>query len=222
VADWRRIGDLRLTAIALNNLSWMAVRLGRYDEAREALEESVLLNISIGDRWNLGFAYHGLGLIAQAQGEHLQAVGMFRKSLDTLTEIGARQDEARVLVEMSHSSFALGNDAEAERGWCEALHVTMETQGTFVALEALVGIATLKAKQGNIERALELLLIALNHPASLQETKNRADRLRAELEAHLTSQQVEAAQRRATAKTFEAAVEAILQHAPAGHHHMAD
>ena len=114
----------------------MAVRLGRYDEAREALEESVLLNTSIGDRWNQGFAYRGLGLIAQAQGEHLQAVDIFRKSLDMLTE-SARQDEARVLVEMSHSMFALGNDAEAERGWCEALHVTMETQGTFVALEAL-------------------------------------------------------------------------------------
>ena len=73
-----------------------------------------------------------------------------------------------------------------------------------------------------MEHALELLLIVLNHPASFQETKNRADRLRAELEAQLTSQQVEAAQTRATAKTFEAAVEAILQHAPAGHHHMAD
>jgi tetratricopeptide (TPR) repeat protein len=131
VADWRRIGDPRFTAIALNNLSWMAVRLGRYDEAREALEESVLLNTSIGDRWNLGFAYRGLGLIAQAQGEHQQALDMFRKSLDTLTEVGARQDEARVLVEMSHSSFALGNDAEAERDWCEALLGTRETQGTF-------------------------------------------------------------------------------------------
>jgi len=222
VAEWRRIGDPRLTAIALNNLSWMAVRLGRYDEARATLEESVVLNAAIGDRWNQGFAYRGLGLIAQAQGEHLHAVDMFRRSLGTLTEVGARQDVARVLVEMSRSMFALGNDAEAERDWREALQVTMETQGTFVGLEALVGIATLKAKQGNSERALELLLIVLNHPASLHETKNRTDHLRAELEAQLTRQQVEAAQTRATAKTFEAAVEAILQQTPAGHHHMAD
>ena len=144
VADCRRIGDPRLTAIALNNLSWMAVRLGRYGEARAALEESVVLNTSIGDRWNLGFAYRGLGLIAQAQGEHLQAVDMFRKSLDMFIEIGARQDSARVLVEMSHSIFALGSDAEAERGWREALRITTETSSAFVALEALVGMAMLK------------------------------------------------------------------------------
>lgn len=211
VADWRLIGDPRLTAVALQNLSWMAVRLGRFDEARQALEESVLLNTSIGDRWNLGFAYRGLGLIAQAQGEHLEAADMFRKSLDMFIEIGARQDSARVLVEMSRSIFAQGNDVEAERGWREALHVTMETQATFVALEALAGIATLKAKQGNIEQALELLLIVLSHPASLQETKDRADRLRAELEARLTPTQIDAIRAHTAEKTFDAVVGELLK-----------
>jgi tetratricopeptide (TPR) repeat protein len=190
----------------------MAVRLGLYNEARQALEESVLLNTSIGDRWNLGFAHRGLGLIAQAQGEHLQAVDMFRKSLDMFIEIGARQDSARVLVEMSHSIFALGSDAEAERGWREALHVTKETQGTFVALEALVGIATLKAKQGKIEQALELSLIVLSHSASLQETKIRADRLRAELEAQLTPTQIEAIHAHAGEKAFQSVVEDLLKY----------
>ena len=187
VADWRLIGDPRLTAIALNNLSWMAVKLGRYDEARDALEESILLNTSIGERWGLGFSYRGLGLIAEAKGEHLEAVDMFRKSRDMFSELGVHQDMARVLVEMSQSMFALGNHAEAEGGWREALHVTMETQGTFVALEALVGFAALKAKQGNIEQALELSLIVLNHPGSLQETKNRADPLRARIGSAINS-----------------------------------
>lgn len=210
VSEWRIIGDPRLTAIALNNLSWMAVKLGRYEEARDALEESVLLNTSIGDRWGLGFAYRGLGFIAQTQGKHLQAVDMFRKSLDALSELGARQDEARVLAEMSRSIFALGNDAEAERGWRKALNITMETQATFVALEALVGIAMLKAKQGNIEQALELLLIVLNHSAAVQDTQDRAARLRAELESQLTRRQVKAAQARAQAKTFESVVSEVL------------
>lgn len=126
-------------------------------------------------------------------------------------EVGARQDEARVLVEMSYSILALGNDAEAERGWLKALHITTETQGTFVALEALVGIATLKAKQGNIEQALELSLIALHHPASLQETKNRADRLRSELEVQLVLTQVEAIQAHVREMTVETVEERLLK-----------
>jgi len=77
------------------------------------LEESVALNISVGARWKLGFAYRGLGLVAQEQGEHIQAVDMFRRSLGTFAELGARQNVGRALAEMGLSTFALGDDAEA-------------------------------------------------------------------------------------------------------------
>jgi predicted ATPase/transcriptional regulator with XRE-family HTH domain len=210
VTAWRAIGDPRLTAIALNMLSWNALALGRYDKARDALEESVALGISVGDRYGLGFAYRGLGLIAQAQGDHSEAVSLFHKSLDTLTELGARQDVARVLAEMSWSVLALGADADAGRAWREALRTAIETQGTFIALEALLGLASLQAKQGKPEFALENLMIVLNHPAGFQDTKNRAARLRIELEAKLKNQQVETALARAQVKTFETVIDEVL------------
>jgi predicted ATPase/DNA-binding XRE family transcriptional regulator len=213
VAEWRAIGDPRFTAFGLNILSQSALTLGRYDEARAALEESVALIISIGDRWGLGSAYRGLGLVAQAQGEHLQAVDMFRKSLDTLTELGARQDVALGLAEMGRSIFVLGDDTQAGRLWRESLRIATETRGTHVALEALVGLANLQAKRGERGYALQLLLIVLDHPASIQDTRNRAGQLKRELEAQLTSQQVEAAQAGAGAKSFEAAVDEILKQA---------
>ena len=211
VAAWRAIGDPRMTAMALNLLSWNALALGRFDEARAALDESVSLGRSIGDRYALGFAYRGLGIVVQRQGDHAEAVEIFRKSLETLTELGARQDMARVLAEMSRSVFALGNDAEAGRILRESLRLAHETQGTFIELEALVSIARLQVKRGEIERALELLLVVLHHPAKLPETKDRAAQLRAELEVRLTRQQIETAQARAEAQTLAAAVDEILQ-----------
>ena len=211
VTDWRAIGDPRFTAIGLNILSWLALKLGRYDEARAASEESITLNVSVGDRWGLAFAYRGLGLIAQAQGEHIQAVDTFHKSLDMLTELGARPDVARLLAEMSRSVFALGDEAEAERGWRESLRIANETRGAWVALEALVGIARLQAKRGECEQALELLLIVLNHPASIQETKDRAARLHAELEANLTSSQIKTIQAHAAERKIEDIVEGLLR-----------
>jgi tetratricopeptide (TPR) repeat protein len=211
VADWRTIGDPTFTAVGLANLSQCALSLGRYAEARTALEESVNLCISVGERWELGFAYRGLGLVAQAQGEHQQALVMFKKSLDTFTELGARHEMARVLAEMSRSIFELGNVAEAERKWRESLRIANETQGTFIVLEALVGLASLQAKRSNREPALVLLWMVLNHPASLQETKNRASDLRAELEAQLTGQQVEAVRERAQTTTLETVVEEVLK-----------
>jgi len=54
-------------------------------------------------------------------------------------------------------------------------------------------------------------LVVLIHPASFQETKDRAAHLRLEFESQLTSQQVEAVQVRVQAKTFEAAVDEVLK-----------
>jgi tetratricopeptide (TPR) repeat protein len=219
VAEWRAIGDPRLTGFGLRILSQSAFRLERYDEARIALEESAALNSSIGFGWGLGAAYRGLGIIAQAQGEHQQAAVMFRKALDTFTELGGSWWVARVLAEMGRSMLALRYESEAARVWREALGIAIDTGGIPVALEALAGFASLQAKRGAKEHAIELLLVVLNHPASFPETRNRAAQLRAELEAQLPSQQAEAAERQAGATTFEAAVEEFLRQAPAGQHH---
>jgi len=68
VDAWRKTGDLRFTAFGLNSLGLGAIAVGKYDEAYSALEESIAINTSVGDRWGLGSAYIGLGMAAQAQG----------------------------------------------------------------------------------------------------------------------------------------------------------
>ena len=211
LAEWRLLGDLRMTAFGLRLLSHSAFALERYDEARAVLEESVTLNSSVGDRWGLGSAYRGLGILAEVRGEHQQAVDMFHKSLDTFNELGASWWVARVLADMSRSVFALGNQTEARRVWRESLRIATEIHATPVVLEALASFASLLAEPDDREQALELLLIVLNHPASLQETKNRAARLRAELEAQLPSAQFAEIQARVREKTFDVVVEDLLK-----------
>ncbi|HSB02257.1 MAG TPA: tetratricopeptide repeat protein [Anaerolineales bacterium] len=210
VADWRLIGDPSLIAFGLGFLSRSALRLGRYDEAHAALEETIALNSSIGFGWGLGSAYRELGIVAQAQGKHRPALVMFRKSVDTFTELGGSWFVACVLAEMGRSVFALGNVDEAKRVWQESLRIATEIHGPSVALEALAGIASLQAKQGDKEHALELLLVVLNHPASLQETKDRARDLRDELEARLHPSEIKAAQQHAGSKDLEEHVHQFL------------
>jgi tetratricopeptide (TPR) repeat protein len=210
VADWHIIGDPRLIAFSLDFLSRSALRLERYDEARAALEENVALNSSIGFDWGLGIAYRGLGKVAQAQGKHQDAVEMFNKSLDTFRNLGASWFVARVLTEKGGSLLALGNETESRGIWREALTIAIDIHGMPVALEALVGFASLEAKQGDTKRALELLLLVLEHPASLQVTKKRAIALQAELEAQLPPAYIETIRIHAQGKTFESVVNDLL------------
>jgi len=111
---------------------------------------------------------------------------------------------------MSRSVFALGDDAEAERLWRKSLRIAVETRGIFIALEALAGFASLHAKRGDIEQALELLLIVLNHPSSIQDTRNRAEILRVELESRLTPQQIQAVQAQAQKQSLDQVVNELL------------
>ncbi|MGE5852268.1 MAG: ATP-binding protein, partial [Deltaproteobacteria bacterium] len=210
VAEWRAVGDPRFIAYGLNFLGQSALALGRFDEARKALEESVELNTSVGARWNLGHAFQGLGAVAQARGEYRRAADLFLKAVDTFTELGGLFYIGQSLAQMGRSLFALGNDVAAERIWRESLRIAAEIHGVPVLLEALVGMASLRAKRGETQAALELLLIVLNQPACDQETKNQVDRLRAELEAQLTPIQIEAVQAHTGEKTLEAVVEDLL------------
>ena len=78
--------------------------------------------------------------------------------------------------------------------------------------EALAGLASLQAKHGELlPQAFKLLLIVLNHPACLQDTKDRANPLRAEVEAHLTERQVEAAHKQARVEPLDQVVGQILR-----------
>ena len=154
-------------------------------------------------REGLGISYRGLGLVAQAQGDHQLAIESLHQSLKVFTEFGSQWDVARVLSELGQSTFALGNEAEAEQFWRESLRLSMGSQGILTTMDALAGFASLFARRGDHQNALQLLLICLDHSSTVAETKARAAKLAAELKAEMTSEEIECAQLFAKENTFE-------------------
>jgi hypothetical protein len=71
-------------------------------------------------------------------------------------------------------------------------------------------MAYMRVHAGATEAALELLTLILGHPFSSQETRARAEQLRADLERQLSPEQIEAVQVRARAKSFEVVVQEML------------
>jgi len=211
VAEWRAVGDPRFIAYGLNFLGQSALALERFDEARKALEESVELNTSVGARWNLGHAFQGLGAVAQAEGDYRRAADLFLKAVNTFTELGGLFYIGQSLAQMGQSLFALENEVEAEHVWREALRIATEIHGVPVMLETLVGMASLLAKRSEMQSAFELLLIVLKHPACDQETRNRAENLRADLAAQLSLIQMDAIQAHAREMHLETVVHDLLK-----------
>jgi hypothetical protein len=77
-------------------------------------------------------------------------------------------------------------------------------------LDTFDGIAMLLAGEGEREMALELLTLAVHHPASAQTSRDNAARLVAQLEAELPPDVVAAAQERGRARDLEATVAELL------------
>ena len=199
-----------MTAFGLNFLSLGAIALGKYDEARSALEESIEIYNAVGDRWGLGISYRGLGLLAQAQGDHSLALDSLQKSLRVFTEFGSRWDMARVLAELGQSTLALGNGSEAEGFWRESLRLSIESHGILTTMDALVGFARLLARRGEHQKALQLLLICMDHSSTVAETKARAAKLAAEVKEKLTPQEIESVKVLVQNYHLESVVQEIL------------
>src|SRR5262249_20512141 len=151
-----------------------------------------------------------LGALALRQGQPTQAQRQLRDGIAVLRELGEWWYVAQALKALGEATYALGDDTEAQRCFLEGFKTAVAAQALPVALEALVGMAAMRLRAGASESALELLTQILGHPSSSQETKARAEQLRAEVERQLSPEQWEAAQARACAKSFEAVVQETL------------
>jgi hypothetical protein len=90
--------------------------------------------------------------------------------------------------------------------------MALDIQARQDIVDALVGLASLLINSGEAgrEHALEILALALNHPASSRENQDRAARLLAELQPQLPAEAVKAVRTRERANTLEMLVKAAL------------
>lgn len=144
-------------------------------------------------------------------GSYPRAWELYSQGLEVATALGDLWFSALGFTCLIGLARFIHNLARAEHAWQEALRLANETGVTFITLEALVGLASLQARQGETESALEWLLLVMSHPACLQETRQRAAPLCRDLETQLAGQQMEAARDRVQAKTLEAVVDEALE-----------
>jgi predicted ATPase len=211
---WRALGDPRVTALGLNWISPSAIKLGRYEEAKAYLEESLELCTQVGDRWGMGTAYRHLGLLALAQGDTAEAQSLLHKSLDTFAEFVTGWDVVQSLIYLGEATAA-GSPSKARQIYLDALQQAIDAHATSLALDLLARWTDLQVQAGQTEQALELSLCVLGHSASPQEAKDRAAQLRTQVRTQLAPQQIQAIEARSQTKSFDALVAELLDASPA-------
>lgn len=201
LALFRKVGDPHSISLGLNFLVDTQIALKKYEEAKEAMRESIALCEQTQNRWGKGTAHRYLGLAMLADGQYDDARDCFHKSLEVFGEYFEGWDIAITLAYLADATLLSGDEAEAKQIYLDSLRHARRINSAPLMLMNLAGLAQLESRLSPSIAAGWLTLI-LSHPATIQETRQRAEKLCAKQE-HI--------QANAPCQSLEEVVDAILK-----------
>ncbi|HUT17858.1 MAG TPA: tetratricopeptide repeat protein, partial [Anaerolineae bacterium] len=217
----RRIDDDYDAAFALNFLGHTLYRRGEYAEARQSYEKSLALFVEMGQGWIIGRLHSHLGDAALALRQYESARQHHQHALSVYEDVGVYWKEEPVatgtswgvpvsLQRLGDVALALGDLAEARRCYGMALDAASDRPEEGLEPHVLLGPAALLAREGHAERAVEVAALARHHPASIEETQEKAGELLDGLQAELSPDAYTAAEARGRARDLEATMRELL------------
>gem|GEM_PF-955951 len=147
----------------------------------------------IEDRWGMAAVLNNLGFIALQQEQYPEAEQHFENSREMLQAIGDRASVANTVNNLGHVAKGRQDYPKALMYYRQSLRDALELGADPIALESLVGIASVYVQDHRDSDAQELLRLATRHPATNPEIKSLAEPIVAAIKTRLTEAQVTAA-----------------------------
>jgi predicted ATPase/DNA-binding SARP family transcriptional activator len=211
---FRQLGDPMMTSHVLSDLGHIMQVLGDLDQAQKLLQEGLELARELDYcQFGVGIALDGLGQVAYMRGDYEKARALFLESASLFQQIGDTHRLAQVLNYQGLNALALDATLEAEKKFSIALKLAQQGGLIPTMLDALLGLAIVDSRKSTNQETLEMVLYILQHPASAQDTKNRAARLQVELQSKLSQEEIRTTQQRAVMKNLDEAVRRFLARA---------
>ncbi|MCI0475685.1 MAG: tetratricopeptide repeat protein [Anaerolineales bacterium] len=200
------LGSAELVASPKYFLGEIARALENNEEARRYYDAALALYRELAESWAIAICLEGLACVAIERREYAEASHLAHQALDCAQRVGHSGITASCRNTLGRIACAQGLYEEAKRLHLQAIQSAWTTNQPPLVLGGLIGIAAARAKTGQADAALELLTFVINHPATIAWDKDRAARLRAELETQLTPEIIARAREKAkTAKLAEVA-----------------
>ena len=207
IALCRNLNNHRFIMYFLNNLAWAANARGDYAQARQWLQEVLVFHKKTSDRALLARTLTQQGTAAYLEGAYVEAKQRYLESVEVSQESGERWHTALALIGLGWTTYALGEYEASGQYLHQSLEMAMDIESLWTVMDSLVGLAKLLPTrdpgEAAAERAIELLAFVLQHPATTQEARDRAELLLEELEGRLSPAAVAAAKARGQARDVE-------------------
>jgi len=207
----QELGDRVGTTYALQGLGRVATALGDYALARRCFQDSLAVaNETDSVRYFEVRSLNGLGAVALALGQVAEARRIYTDSARICEDVGLPGATAAALTGLGEVSRILGEYDQSRVFFCRALRLEIESGSVSSIPKVLTGLADLLIREGEGDRAAELLGLIRRHPASPYAVRERAERLLVEVTAGLPPEVVAAAAARGKTQELTDAVTSIL------------
>lgn len=154
-----------------------------YAAAASALQRALDAAIAVKNRWWLPRCRAELGCLALDQEDYPQAQQLLLEALELWKELKHEPFYAWGLAQLGRIAAAqdLTQHGEARKVYKQALTLAVKHGLAPIALNVFTDLAALMIQEGESQKALELLSQVVQHPASFYETKEKAQKLLADL-----------------------------------------
>ncbi|MFQ5922835.1 MAG: BTAD domain-containing putative transcriptional regulator [Anaerolineales bacterium] len=164
----RENDDEWMLAFALFVMSVFALGKKDYVEARRLAKSSLKISEENGDLIISSFSLAVLGNVAFALEKYAKAREYHFHRFKTSEKVGYRWAMENSIKYLGHVALAMDEIAEAETYFRRSLRIAEEIGLGRDMINLLYEFARVRAAQDRIERAVELLALILEHPASRQ------------------------------------------------------
>jgi len=137
-------------------------RLGRFHQADQQLQLSLNTALADGESRLAGLALCGLGIVARAMGDHMNAYRYYEKALGQFIELDDLNAQSSTLIWLGVLSTDRGDFANARICYEKALDLSRKTGFRYHESYALSNLGSNASHQGNYSRAISLIEQALN------------------------------------------------------------
>jgi predicted ATPase/DNA-binding CsgD family transcriptional regulator len=192
----------------------LALRLGYYDTARAALDESLTLAREAGDTFRIAYILKAFGELAHCEQKYTEAQTAYEQSVALLRDLGATHDDlAAPLHNLGHACLHLGDVERAHALFSESMAAYQAQQNpSGMMAECLIGFAALAIIRGSPAAGTRLLAAAValgvqNAKSSWTATRMEYEQYLALARARLTDAEFQAEQAAGQALSLEQAIE---------------
>ena len=157
----RELGDPYLLGVSLSTTSFSAMSLGKYDEAREMLDEGLALMRELENPYRIAMALNFSGDLARCERNYVQAQKSYQESISLLRKIDAPRDLASVLHNLGYTCLRLGEFKRALSLFDESMSIQQAQQNLPGVGECLLGFAAMAVVSGLPAAGARLMAAAI-------------------------------------------------------------